>query len=105
MSVGVLALLTAGLFVCLVNGFIGMIIGKFKNNEMAGFWFGFFLSAIGWLITALLPDNRNAQESHPRMTPINLRAKCAANCPFCGKFTEAVTRKCPSCGQDIFSNE
>ena len=61
-SVGLLSLLFAGLIVCFINGFIGRIIGNFKNNGMAGFWFGFFLSIVGWIITALLPDNRNAQK-------------------------------------------
>jgi len=100
----ILAVSVGGLLACMVNGLIGMVIGKFKGNGKAGFWFGFLLCAIGWIITALLPDNRNANAHHARPAQVNNRANRSTNCPLCGRLIESITKRCPSCGEDIFTN-
>lgn len=38
-----------------ISGFIGKKIGGLKGREKAGWWLGFFLPIVGWIIAALLP--------------------------------------------------
>ena len=40
----------------LIGGAIGAMIGERKRRKEAGFWWGFFLGPLGWLIVALGPD-------------------------------------------------
>jgi len=48
-------------FWCIVGGLVGALIGSFKGRAGAGFWWGFFLGIIGWIIAAFMaPRNRYA---------------------------------------------
>ena len=41
------------LFAAAVGGGIGALIGSAKGNAKAGFWWGFLLGPIGWIIMAV----------------------------------------------------
>lgn len=44
----------------MISGGIGYLIGKGKGRGTAGFWWGFFLGIIGWIVAACLapaPDH------------------------------------------------
>lgn len=41
------------LFAAAVGGGIGALIGSAKGNTKAGFWWGFLLGPIGWIIMAV----------------------------------------------------
>ena len=52
----------AGIFLVLIvalfiNGMIGNFIGRSVDKPAPGFWFGFLLGPIGWIIVLLLPRN------------------------------------------------
>jgi hypothetical protein len=50
--VGVFAVVI--LFKMLIGGGIGYIIGRSKNRQWAGFWWGTAIGWIGWIITACM---------------------------------------------------
>lgn len=66
----------------LVGGIIGYFIGKSKNRTSAGFWFGFFLGIIGWVIVLVGPD-------------LNVK------CPQCKGNVVKGAAKCKNCGSDL----
>lgn len=62
-------------FFCVVSGCIGTAIGHLRNS--GGFWLGFFLGPIGWLL-AFLNDGR-------------------PQCPACASRFNPGARICPTC--------
>ena len=62
------------LFLGLITGVIGMLLGMFVEKALAGFWLGAFLGPIGWIIVFLLPrepiEERNS--SHHQAPSNNL---------------------------------
>jgi len=103
---GILAIFAGGIITCILNGLVGMVIGSFKNNRKAGFWFGFFLSIIGWLIAALLPDNRdrNTPPSRNTVRPRHTVEPQSSDCPHCtmpipDELILRGLRKCPHCSK------
>ena len=44
-----------------INGGIGYLIAKGKGRGTAGFWWGFFLGIIGWIIAACLEPSREVR--------------------------------------------
>ena len=67
MAEDILSILIVGAF---FSGLIGMFLGGSVNKGMAGFWLGFFLGPIGWIIVLLLPreasNSPQAQASKER---------------------------------------
>lgn len=45
-----------------VNGCIGYLIGNAKGRGTEGFWLGFLISVIGWIIVAILPRSLELEE-------------------------------------------
>ena len=73
-------------FVCMlvlasaVCGLIGAAVGSQKGNAASGFWWGFFLWQIGWILVALASDTRR---KCPLCQGVIARA-AAVNCQHCG---------------------
>ena len=44
-----------------INGGIGYLIAKGKGRGTAGFWWGFFLGIIGWIVAAMLEPSREVR--------------------------------------------
>lgn len=44
-------------FLGVIQGAIGALIGSYKGRTAGGFWLGFFLGVIGWILVMLGPDH------------------------------------------------
>ena len=77
------------------SGFIGRAIGKPKGLGTAGFWLGFGLGFIGWIIVATMPP-RVPQYMYlqPGIIP-------GAFCTMCGQPTAPSARFCGGCGGPV----
>ena len=62
-------------------GAVGLAIGRGRNNAMGGFWLGFLLGPIGWIITAVT-DYR-------------------PQCPACASRINPGARICPACRSGV----
>lgn len=49
-----------------IAGLIGAAIGQARGRTNAGFWWGFFLGPIGWLIVLLGPNPKKEKEEAER---------------------------------------
>ena len=45
-----------------ISGLIGSFFGSKVEKTASGFWLGFFLSAVGWIIVLLLPREQESKE-------------------------------------------
>lgn len=62
-----------------IFGAIGHYIGKtYRNQPVSGFWFGFWLGAIGLVLIVILDDKRR-------------------KCPACGERISGSPSICPDC--------
>jgi hypothetical protein len=46
----------------ILSGLIGLFFGAKVNHPTLGFWLGFFLNAVGWIIVLLLPGVQESKE-------------------------------------------
>ncbi|MGA2286803.1 MAG: hypothetical protein ABSG55_11125 [Dehalococcoidia bacterium] len=67
-----------------IGTLVGALIGQAKGRVGTGAIFGFLLGPIGWLVTALGPNE------NPK-------------CPFCGGEIVKGAIKCKNCGSDLKS--
>lgn len=65
-----------------IGTFVGALIGQAKGRVGAGAVFGFLFGPIGWLITALGPNNM-------------------PKCPECGGQIVKGAKKCKNCGSAL----
>lgn len=49
---------------CVLGGVIGRVIGNGKGRSNEGFWWGFFLGWIGWIIVAVMSPSAEAEARH-----------------------------------------
>ena len=70
------------IIIILIMALVGLLIGKSKERGCAGFFLGLLLGPLGWIITALLADDR------PR-------------CPECLGVVNEYANKCQNCGADL----
>lgn len=75
-----LLVIVAWLLGFVLSGIIGKYCGAPKGNQRVGFWLGFFLGPLGWILAALIGP------SGPK-------------CPACGAGTVPGARKCCHCGE------
>ena len=57
------------LFVMAVSGVIGALLGSSVNKGFEGFFLGFFLPTIGWIIVLLLPRETSNSPQTPTQAP------------------------------------
>ena len=67
-----------------IAGAIGAMVGQRRGRQYAGFWWGFLLGPLGWLIVALGRD------------------LSASNCVHCGAKWYQI-RLCTQCGKDAWT--
>ena len=53
----------------IVSGVIGAFLGGSVNKGTAGFWLGFFLGPIGWIVVLLLPRETSNSPQTPKERP------------------------------------
>jgi hypothetical protein len=106
----------------LVSAFIGALIGGTKGKAGAGFWCGFFLGPIGWIIAALLQPTTEVEAARQgavqaAMRPVNatpIAYRATEPCPSCGRMVgenqnfcafcaAPLARSCPWCAEKIKS--
>jgi hypothetical protein len=75
------------LFWTIIGGFVGALIGQRKGRTGEGAVLGLILGPIGWLVVALGPDYKTAQESR--------------KCPFCAELVKKEAKVCKHCGRDL----
>jgi RNA polymerase subunit RPABC4/transcription elongation factor Spt4 len=73
-------------------GVIGGLIGRAKGRATSGFWWGFFLGPMGWLIVALQTDLRGEK---------GLKEGTMKKCPYCAELIKSEARVCRYCGKEI----
>jgi hypothetical protein len=108
----------------LFMGGIGSLCGSRKDNAHAGFYFGFLLGPIGWIIAALLdyplkcpacksgfPKGAsvcrscgftpNKPNELPRTSSSSSADSEKKKCPFCAELILREAIKCRFCGSDL----
>lgn len=93
--------------IALVNGCVGYAIGRSKGRGTGGFWLGFFVGAIGWVIIAVLEPT----EAVRRERALELAAALSANptlagegtrdCPWCAERIKTAAKVCRYCGHEV----
>src|SRR5437016_2243615 len=91
-----------------VAGLIGMAIGSTKGSPGAGFFIGFLLGPIGWVIIAFCPDSRpKCPLCKGTTVPGAIKCKnCGSSiprCPGCNKIIGANAAMCKNCGRPLKS--
>jgi len=90
-------------FWVVIGGGVGVAIGSNKGRGVEGFWLGFLLGPIGWIITALLdypvkyPEQRGLRGVSSSSPATSERKKC----PFCAELILREAIKCRFCGSDL----
>lgn len=81
-------------FFAIISGCIGAAIADRKLNAVAGFWWGFLLGPIGWIIAALMPKNETA------INQAAIAEKREKVCPACLSNIPFAASKCRHCASD-----
>lgn len=81
--IGIIIAILGGLFTGIIGALIG---GSVRGRNVAGFWWGFFLGPIGWIIVLLCNDER-------------------PKCPECRGVIEEGAARCKNCGVEFGASE
>jgi hypothetical protein len=119
----VLAILLAAGFVALGPGvtvviagwtiggaIVGGAIGRGKGHVTTGFWLGFFLGVIGWIVVAVMEPTPEIEAKRAANFGAAIRsalplspddAMDTRSCPWCAETIKAAAIVCRYCGRDI----
>ena len=104
------AVLGIFIFFAVVSGLIGLAIGSGKGRGAAGFWLGFFLGAIGWIIVAVMQATPEAEAARTKLVNAALHGPGGVaagpvsdtrTCPWCAETIKAAAVVCRFCGKDV----
>jgi hypothetical protein len=91
-----------------IGGLIGYAIGNSKGRGTEGFWLGFFLGIIGWIIEAFQkPTGEVAARQEALATVVDAQAREVQMrdqlrpCPFCAELIQPAAKVCRYCGRDV----
>jgi hypothetical protein len=91
-----------------VGGLIGYAIGNSKGRGTEGFWLGFFLGIIGWIIVAFQQPAESVATERAALAAViqgqaaDLRERDRLRpCPSCAEPIRPEARVCRFCGRDV----
>jgi hypothetical protein len=91
-----------------VGGLIGYAIGNSKGRGTEGFWLGFFLGIIGWIIEAFQKPSASVAAERAALSAVvqgqatELRERERLRpCPWCAEPIRPEARVCRFCGRDV----
>lgn len=76
------------LFVLVIGPLVGWVIGRNKGRAAEGLILGFFLSWIGWIITAMLRPTARAEARYLRDVQAELNQPAGTNPPPPGWYLD-----------------
>ena len=99
------------LFWCAIGGAFGYAIGDGRGRGTTGFWLGFCLGFIGWIIVALMgptPDEEERRADvlgaaiHEQMIhDIEDDIEVTRDCPWCAESIKPAAIICRFCGREV----
>lgn len=81
MNEAAFVLFLVALFVATISGFFGVAIGSQRNLATLGFWLGFWLGPLGWILACIWPEPGKP-------------------CPECCGTVAVGARRCRHCGAE-----
>lgn len=89
-----------------IGGLLGWAIGNGKGRGTEGFWLGFLLGFIGWIIVAVMEPSEEVlqQRTANLAAAINPTEKPRGpmrDCPWCAEEIRSAARVCRFCGRDV----
>jgi hypothetical protein len=91
-------------FWIIINGGIGVLIGQGKGRSWLGFWLGFLIGPIGWIIVAVIEPSQSERERRTqRAELVALRGQHRASPPqpLASPPAPSDSKQCPMCAETV----
>jgi hypothetical protein len=95
------ALIVFLFFWCVIGGGVGYAIGNAKGRGPSGFWWGFLLGVIGWIVIALMSPTPEEEARRAHAVASALHAQMGGDSQYENATSSAPTRDCPWCAESI----